>query len=89
MVHAKEVHAARGSKYARYTLQTTSSDDDDDERQFGDMEGHDMDNDFEGGQWVEGEYFYANKRKKRPQTKDQRLYGMCASSSSHPGLLSS
>lgn len=56
-----------------------SSDDDDDERQFDEMEGHDMDNDFEGGQWVEDEYFYRSKRQKKAQTKDQRIYGIFAS----------
>eukprot|EP00803_Ostreobium_quekettii_P005141 evm.model.scf_54.2 EVM.evm.TU.scf_54.2 scf_54:5179-15799(+) len=38
----------------------------------------DVDNDFEGGQWIGGEYFYKNKRQKRQQTEDDRLYGIFA-----------
>ena len=61
-----------------------SSDDegDDDSRQFADMEGHDMGGDYEGGRWVEGEYFYQNKRQKKNQTRDQQIYGMFADSDS-------
>ncbi len=35
----------------------------------------DMDNDFEGGQWVGGEYFYTEKKRNRRQTKEEHLYG--------------
>ncbi|KIZ04951.1 Tuftelin-interacting protein 11, partial [Monoraphidium neglectum] len=42
----------------------------------------DVDNDFEGGQWIGGEFFHAGKRKKRQQTEDDRIYGVFAGSSS-------
>ena len=35
----------------------------------------DVDNDFEGGKWIDGEFFYTNKKRKRQQTKDEALYG--------------
>ena len=38
----------------------------------------DVENDFEGGQWIGGEYFYKNKRQKRQQTEEDRLYGIFA-----------
>lgn len=37
-----------------------------------------MDNDYEGGEWVEDEFFYRNKRKKRSQTRDDQIYGIFA-----------
>ena len=47
-------------------------DDDDDGKNY---ERFDVDNDFEGGQWVGDEYFYSRKRAKRQQTRDEQLYG--------------
>jgi tuftelin-interacting protein 11 len=41
----------------------------------------DMDNDFEGGEYIDGEFFYRNKRQKRQQTKDEILYGVFADDS--------
>ena len=35
----------------------------------------DLENDFEGGQWIGNEYFYGRKKRKRQQTKDEQLYG--------------
>ncbi|KMZ58060.1 putative Tuftelin interacting protein [Zostera marina] len=41
------------------------------------MERFDVDNDFEGGRWIDGEYFYNRKKDKRAsiQTKDHSIYG--------------
>ncbi len=38
----------------------------------------DVDNDYEGGEWIEDEFFYRNKRKKRNQTRDDQIYGVFA-----------
>jgi tuftelin-interacting protein 11 len=38
----------------------------------------DVDNDYEGGEWIEDEFFYRNKRKKRSQTRDDQIYGVFA-----------
>ncbi|KAH7616331.1 putative Septin and tuftelin-interacting protein 1-like protein 1 [Nannochloris sp. 'desiccata'] len=38
----------------------------------------DVENDYEGGEWVEDEFFYRNKRKKRSQTRDDQIYGVFA-----------
>jgi len=38
----------------------------------------DVDNDYEGGEWIEDEFFYRNKRKKRSQIRDDRIYGIFA-----------
>ena len=35
----------------------------------------DVDNDYEGGQWIGDEYFFSRKRAKRQQTRDEQLYG--------------
>lgn len=51
---------------------------DDDEQRY---ERFDVDNDFEGGQWIGGEYFYDQKVKKRQQTRDDAIYGIFASDS--------
>lgn len=42
-----------------------------------------MENDFEDGQWIGGEFYYRKrKEKKRVQTKDDVLYGVLASGDS-------
>ena len=46
--------------------------DDDDGKNY---ERFDVDNDYEGGQWVGDEYFFSRKRAKRQQTRDEQLYG--------------
>ena len=43
-----------------------------------DYERFDVDNDYEGGEWVEDEFFYRNKRRKRSQTRDDQIYGVFA-----------
>ena len=42
----------------------------------------DMNNDYEGGQWIDGEYFYTNKRQKTVQTREDQLYGVWGDSDS-------
>lgn len=42
----------------------------------------DMNNDYEGGQWIDGEYFYTNKRQKTMQTREDQLYGIWGDSDS-------
>lgn len=42
----------------------------------------DLDNDYEGGEWVGNEYFYRNKKQKHQQTAEDRLYGVFADSDS-------
>lgn len=45
----------------------------------------DMDNDYEGGKWVDGEFYYKSKRQKRVQTRDDQLYGVFADDSDDSG----
>lgn len=37
-----------------------------------------VDDDYEGGQWIGGEFFYRSKRQKTTQTKDQKIFGVFA-----------
>ncbi len=46
--------------------------DDDDGKNY---ERFDVDNDYEGAQWIGDEVFYTRKRAKRAQTRDEQLYG--------------
>lgn len=52
-----------------------------------------MENDYEDGQWIGGEFYYRRKREKHVQTQDNALYGIFASgdsdSDSYGGLGSS
>jgi tuftelin-interacting protein 11 len=41
----------------------------------------DVNNDFEGGEWIGGEFFYTGKRQKRQQREEDRLYGVFAEGS--------
>ena len=45
----------------------------------------DMDNDFEGGEWIGGEFHYKAKRQKRMQTRDDQIYGVFADDSDDSG----
>lgn len=41
-----------------------------------------VDDDYEGGQWIGGEFFYRSKRQKTAQTKDQKILGVFAAEDS-------
>ena len=47
-----------------------------------DYERLDVDNDYEGGEWVEDEFFYRNKRRKRSQNREDAIYGVFAENDS-------
>ncbi|PRW56706.1 septin and tuftelin-interacting 1-like protein 1 [Chlorella sorokiniana] len=51
--------------------------DDDEQRN----ERFDVDADFEGGEWIGGEFFHRGKKQKRQQTAEDRLYGIFAEDS--------
>jgi tuftelin-interacting protein 11 len=40
-----------------------------------------LDNDFEDGQWINGEFFYTREKRKRKPTKEELIYGVFGESS--------
>lgn len=39
-----------------------------------------MDDEYEGGQWIDGEFYYNRKREKRVQSKEDAIYGVFSDS---------
>ncbi|WCJ40565.1 Tuftelin-interacting protein 11 [Euphorbia peplus] len=48
---------------------------------YQDMDRFGMDNDFDDGQWINGEFYHRGRKDKRKQTKDDILYGVFADGS--------
>nr|CAD1820612.1 unnamed protein product [Ananas comosus var. bracteatus] len=46
------------------------------------MERFDMENDFEGGRWIGGEFYYSRRRDRPVQSKDDAILGVFAAGSS-------
>lgn len=45
----------------------------------------DVDNDYEGAEWIDGEFYYRSKRPKKSQTREENIYGVFAENSSDDG----
>jgi hypothetical protein len=54
--------------------------------EFQHFERLDAEGDFEGGQWIGGEFVYSKRKKKAQQTEDDRLYGVFQGSSDEDEL---
>lgn len=45
----------------------------------------DVDADYEGGEWIGGEFYHRGKKQKRQQTKEDQIYGVFAEDSGAGG----
>lgn len=50
--------------------------------EYQEMEKFGMEKDFQDGEWIDGEFYYRNRKGKRNQTQDEALYGVFAYNSS-------